>query len=296
MKRRLLTMILVGVLSGAMLAGCGSEPVADEPDTEYDDFEEDDDDYDEEDDDDYQQDVPDYLAQDLLNGLIGEWVDADADMDPAYLTIYNDGTGFYYDYEDMSVLGSMSGSIEITTEDHPDGTVTYWYTFYDADGGFWEGFAADEDDLNPTDIYSGQDGAMHFVRSDSAVSEPVGEGRGDVSPYYFLGIWGVDDGSYWMEITDEGNGVYYVHIQSMVVDNIGYAWEYYTYFDEDSEFLFCDDGEMWVYTMDGPDEEERYLEYSDGSVNFYFVDGGICWGDHEDPSHQSVVFEYSSAN
>ena len=48
MKKRLLTMILVGALSGAMLAGCGSEPVVDEPDTEYDDFEEDDDDYGEE--------------------------------------------------------------------------------------------------------------------------------------------------------------------------------------------------------------------------------------------------------
>ena len=99
-----------------------------------------------------------------------------------------------------------------------------------------------------------------------------------------------------MQITDEGDGSYHVHIQSMIVDNIGYIWEYYTYFDDDSEFLFCDDGEMWECEMIDPEQENQYLVYDDGSVNFYFVDGGICWGDHNDPSHQSVVFEFSSDN
>ena len=298
MKKKLLMMICACALSGALLAGCGSESATDGPDTGIDDIE---DDYDEDDltgyDEDYDQPViSEYEVQELLSGLIGEWTDADAGMDPTYLNIYCNGHTYNYDLEDMSLLGSVSGRIEITTEDHPDGTASYWYTFYDENGDIWESFAADLDDMNPTDIYSGQDGALHFVRSDMAVSEPVGEGRGDVSPYYFLGIWGVDDGSYWMQITDEGDGSYHVHIQSMIVDNIGYIWEYYTYFDDDSEFLFCDDGEMWECEMIDPEQENQYLVYDDGSVNFYFVDGGICWGDHNDPSHQSVVFEYRSDN
>ena len=117
MKKKLLMMICACALSGALLAGCGSESAADGPDTGIDDIE---DDYDEDDltgyDEDYEQPViSEYEVQELLSGLIGEWTDADAGMDPTYLNIYCNGHTYNYDLEDMSLLGSVSVRIEITT-------------------------------------------------------------------------------------------------------------------------------------------------------------------------------------
>lgn len=59
--------------------------------------------------------------------------------------------------------GTRVGTVDIVAEEHPDGSRSDWYAFHEADGSLWERFAVPQE--KPfDDIYSGQDGAIHFVR------------------------------------------------------------------------------------------------------------------------------------
>lgn len=75
------------------------------------------------------------------------------------LTVREDGS-FTLAY---AAGGARFGTVGILAEEHPDGSRSDWYAFYESDGTLWECFAAPQE--KPfDDIYSGQDGAMHFVR------------------------------------------------------------------------------------------------------------------------------------
>ena len=79
----------------------------------------------------------------------------------------------------------------------------------------------DVDDPYPNDIYSEQDGAMHFMRSASE-AQYTGEGMGDVYGYFFVGTWECD--GYVMEIFDNGNNSYFVSIESPEINNEVKIW------------------------------------------------------------------------
>ena len=301
MKKRLLMLTLIGALGCTALAACGKEePASDKEKQEKEKDEDEDEDKDSkkkekeesedpEEDEPVEVDVEDYDA--IFEPLLGEWAYADDDMDPMYLTVYSEGGQYYYELEDMSLLGSSKGTVELFSEEHPDGSISLWYRFVDEDGNEWTSFAVDEDDPYPNDIYSEQDGAMHFIRSASEAQQTE-PGMGDVQGYFFVGTWDCD--GYTMEVFDNGSDSYFVTIESPEENNVIQQWEYICSFDEDNGFLFSDNGEFYIFEMANGEVSAKHQEYDNGSVNFYFEEGGIVWADHEDPSHQSMVFEYVS--
>ena len=299
MKKRLLMLTLIGALGCTALTACGK---ADEPspakekqekETDGDAKEENKENKEEEPEDPEDPDVDEPTEVDgedydaVFAPLLGEWVYADDDMDPMYLTVYSENGMYYYELEDMTILGSSKGTVDLFSEEHPNGDISLWYRFVDEDGNEWTSFAVNEDDPYPNDIYSEQDGAMHFMRSASE-AQYTGEGMGDVYGYFFVGTWECD--GYVMEIFDNGNNSYFVSIESPEINNEVRVWEYKCVFDEEYEFLFSDDGELIVLEMENGEVSSKHSEYGDGSVNFYFDNGGIVWADHEDPSHQDMVF------
>ena len=178
MKKRLLMLTLIGALGCTALTACGK---ADEPspakekqekETDGDAKEENKENKEEEPEEPEDPDVDEPIEVDgedydaVFAPLLGEWVYADDDMDPMYLTVYSENGMYYYELEDMTILGSSKGTVD----------------------------------------------------------------------------------------------------------------------------LFSDDGELIVLEMENGEVSSKHSEYGDGSVNFYFDNGGIVWADHEDPSHQDMVF------
>lgn len=96
-----------------------------------------------------------YSADDL----VGEW-----EMPGTFgtrnhsLTVRKDGTAIMR----YAAGGTRSGKVRIDTEEHPDGSKSYWYSLCDADSTAWISFACDKQPVNQ--ISSGQDGGMQFIR------------------------------------------------------------------------------------------------------------------------------------
>lgn len=99
--------------------------------------------------------TPDYSPSDL----VGEWVETNSFNN--ILTVNDDAT-FSLKYEGG---GTRSGIIKIDSEEHPDGSFTYWYSFYDNDNNLWTGFVCPEKPFD--EIYSEDEGGMKFVRNNS---------------------------------------------------------------------------------------------------------------------------------
>ena len=96
-----------------------------------------------------------YSADDL----IGEWA-----MPGTFgtrnnsLTVRKDGTAIMR----YAAGGTRSGKVRIDTEEHPDGSESYWYSLCGDDNTAWISFACDKQPVNQ--ISSGQDGGMQFLR------------------------------------------------------------------------------------------------------------------------------------
>lgn len=99
--------------------------------------------------------APDYSPSDL----VGEWVETTSFHN--ILTVNDDGT-FSLKYEGG---GTRFGTIKVDSEEHTDGSFTYWYSFYDNDNTLWAGFVCPEKPFD--EIYSENDGGMKFVRNNS---------------------------------------------------------------------------------------------------------------------------------
>jgi L-ascorbate metabolism protein UlaG (beta-lactamase superfamily) len=91
--------------------------------------------------------------------LVGEWTENDSFRN--ILTVNADGT-FSLKYEGG---GTRFGTVKVDSEEHPDGSFTYWYSFYDSENKLWTGFVCPEKPFN--EIYSEDEGGMKFVRNDS---------------------------------------------------------------------------------------------------------------------------------
>ena len=91
-----------------------------------------------------------------VSDLVGEWVQNDTGN---ILTVNDDGSfSLKYIYG-----GTRFGTIKIDAEDHPDGSKTYWYSFYEPDNTLWTGFVCPEKPFN--EIYSEDEGGMTFCRN-----------------------------------------------------------------------------------------------------------------------------------
>lgn len=96
-----------------------------------------------------------YSADDL----VGEWaMSGTFGTRTNSLTVRKDGTAIMR----YGGGGTRSGKVRIDTEDHPDGSESYWYSICDTDNTAWISFASDKQPVNQ--ISSGQDGGMQFIR------------------------------------------------------------------------------------------------------------------------------------
>jgi hypothetical protein len=88
--------------------------------------------------------------------LAGEWTQTDSFSN--ILTVSEDGS-FSLKYAGG---GTRLGNIKVEAAENPDGSKTYWYSFYDSDGELWNGFVCPE---KPFDKIYSEDGTT-FVRND----------------------------------------------------------------------------------------------------------------------------------
>ena len=102
-----------------------------------------------------------------VRDIAGVWFeDGEKALDPRTLTVNVDGT-YVLDYKGG---GYINGTVSVEVEEHPDGTETVWYSFYESDGNLWTGFQRTEEQPQ-NDLYSGQDGEQHFLRAMSVNAE-----------------------------------------------------------------------------------------------------------------------------
>lgn len=108
-------------------------------------------------------------TEDRPEDLIGTWVEPGTfGGKNNTLTVREDGS-FELAY---AAGGTRIGTVGILAEEHPDGSSGYWYAFYDQDGALWECFGIPEE--KPVqDIYSGQDGSIHFTRVSAEAALPA---------------------------------------------------------------------------------------------------------------------------
>lgn len=90
--------------------------------------------------------------------LEGTWINADNASDKLEITKTDDL------YVGNFKAGSVTGTVKLEFTLNPDNSQAFWYTFYTDDGKFWNGFGV-SGEIPLENLYSGQDGAIHYVRS-----------------------------------------------------------------------------------------------------------------------------------
>ena len=99
-----------------------------------------------------------------ITDIVGVWNEADV-LDSRTLTVNADST-YKLEYKGG---GTATGTIKLEYEEYENGQKVPWFIFYGEDGKIWEGFHPSEN-YPQTDLYAGQDGTVHFVRSEYEVT------------------------------------------------------------------------------------------------------------------------------
>lgn len=95
--------------------------------------------------------------------LVGIWQEVD-ENGAKTLIIKEDGS-FSLEYKGSV---AVSGTVKVESEEHPDGSKSVWFSFYAEDGKLWEAFPFSTEENPQNNLWSGQDGELHFIR-DTAV-------------------------------------------------------------------------------------------------------------------------------
>ena len=213
-----------------------------------------------------------------LSPIVGLWYERDV-LDARELTVNEDGS-YVLEYRGG---GAEYGDVAVEFEDHPDGSKSRWYVFYGQDGNEWASFAIDEEDGYPTDIYSGQDGEMHFER---AMEANVPENS--VSADEFVGVWSC--GRAYISI-EENNGEYPVSIKWGNSAAETTYWNYTCTYDEEFGMLMASDGtRVEVVFEDTESEPKETVVYENGVGKFYLNDGKLTWIDEEEDAGSEMEF------
>lgn len=236
-----------------------------------------------------------------IQPIAGVWREA-GDPEPRVLTIYADGA-----YELVYPEGKAFGTVRLTDEEHPDGSKSFWYSFYEeggltledagsedpwysayaSDNEFWTAFAKVDGVSTQTDLYSGQDGAMHFVRGweEDYHATSIGVKAAD-----YVGVWG--NGRCSIVISQEGAG-YLVEIQWASSAAEGSRWTYHCTYDNDAAILFSNSRSNgtridYVFTEDGKGTDKEI--YNDGSAVFVMRNGTLTWQDKKENFSEGMGF------
>ena len=191
-----------------------------------------------------------------ISKFVGDWY-VDGSLENGHLDIEADGHVTSYSYEDTV---NYEGVLKAEEYENPDGTKGYLYNIYDGEEfviGFYE---PEEPDFY--EIYSGQDGEVHYVRKDHCTQDPATDNVSSQS---------------------EAGGV--------TCDMIAGDWDYQVMDPDDTE-KFSPNGQISIsddasYTYISPDGNKltgsvrvEYEEFSDGTrlpmFNFY-EEGDSFW-------------------
>ncbi len=106
-----------------------------------------------------------------LSAFAGDWY-VDGSLENGYLSIDEEGHVESYSYDGIV---NFEGQLVCEEYENPDGTTGYLYSIYDGDEfviGFYE---PEEEDFY--ELYSGQDGEVHYVRSDHCTGSAGDDGE-----------------------------------------------------------------------------------------------------------------------
>ena len=214
----------------------------------------------------------------FLQSICGKWRE-EGGLNPRTLVINADGT------YDLSYRGGASkGTVKITQEEYADGYKVSWYNFYGADGTLWMGAPRDGEYPVQTDLFSGQDGAMHFVRQENGLHDTASE----VKAKDYAGVWAC--GRCWITIEPKGNG-YQVEMQWASSAAEGTRWSYFCTFDGYSAELFCQGrGIRTDYVYDESGAHKDKVIYRNGSGVFTMRRGVMFWHSPEEPDNGDMEF------
>lgn len=229
--------------------------------------------------------------QKLISNIGGVWYeDGSTTYDPRVLTVNTDGT---FSLEN-NIGSTVTGTIKVEAEEHPDGSETLWFNFYDSSGEFWTGFPC-PDGQAQSDLYSGQDGALHFSRTytlpknDDDAGHSIARFQGDD----YLGVWYC--GRCTLTVDPEGDG-YNVQIQWANSAADGTFWNYHCVYDPETWHLHCNGSGIrtdYSYgTIEEPSQERTdQIKYSDGSAEFWLSDDGVLyWNDYNEGTGNDLDF------
>ncbi len=230
--------------------------------------------------------------------IAGCWVESGVPQ-PRSLTIHGDGA-----YELVSQDGSKTfGKVLVTAEEHPDGSKSLWYSFFE-DGGLtledgdtdspwfsaftsagelWAAFPKNPKAQTQVELISGQDGAMTFLRrpKEAPLTADKRVNAGD-----YIGVWGCGRCS--VVISQEGPK-YLVEIQWAGSAAEGSRWIYECTYDNYSALLFSDaNGERIDYTCGEDDVIRDTMVYNDGHGSFILRDGVLTWWDAKEDAGQGL--------
>ena len=96
-----------------------------------------------------------------IAALSGQWYNVADPADQLYITSADDFYNGSFTYTNSE--GTGSGYVKLEYLLNPDDTQTFWYTFYTNEGKLWHGFSV-SGDIPLDDLYSDQDGAIHYTR------------------------------------------------------------------------------------------------------------------------------------
>ena len=221
---------------------------------------------------------PDSLDPAFLQSILGKWQE-DVAKDARTLIVNADGS-----YVLVSREGSSQGTIKILQEEFIGGEKVTWYNFYKQDGTFWLGFPRDGEYPVQRDLFSGQDGAIHFVRQENGCHDTGSE----VQAADYAGVWTC--GRCWITITPKDRG-YQVEMQWASNAAEGSRWSYFCTFDGYSAQLFCEGkGTRTDYVFEESGACKEKVVYQNGSGVFTMRRGIMFWSSPEEKDTEDMEF------
>ena len=206
-----------------------------------------------------------------LKGIIGTW--NEVSVFPRTLTVNKDGT-YTLDSEE-----NEKGTVTIDYEEHPDGSKSAWYTFTKDDGEFWASFAKDEESETQNDLWSGQDGEMHFMRD--GIDEKL-------TADDYLHVW--SSGRCYITFEKQKKG-YVASVSWSSSASESSQWTYNCTFDKKTSSMVCKKGAMRAdVSYSESRKETSKVIYKDGSGSFVIKSGTLRWIDDKEDAGADNYF------
>ena len=201
-----------------------------------------------------------------IKDVVGTWIEVS--VAPRTLAVSEDGT-YTLSYEEYV---EQKGKVTITYEEHPDGSKTAWYDFTPDGGEIWTSFPTFVEGESKNEMYSGQDGAMHFIREDADMK---------ITAEDYLHVWSSGRCYVTVEKKDKKNYEVSISWSSSASDSI--HWTYICQFDKDTSSLVCKKGATCVnVVIDEKGKDKSKTIYKDGSGSFVIKCGTLRWTDDKE--------------